>query len=100
MHGPYDDRRSWIKVLEYCALGIPWVASQGPAYADLAQYGRLVRNQPIDWEKAILATIDGLSSFNRQPLLNKAAACSALNNIGNLVQTYERIIKQTGSKLL
>ena len=95
LHGAYDDRRSWIKVLEYMAMQIPWVASAGPAYADLEKYGRLVRNQPIFWEKAIVAVIDQLDQIDRASPLAFANSCSILNNVGNLVQTYQAIIKNS-----
>src|SRR4030067_3320976 len=44
LHGPYDERRSWIGLLEYMVMKIPWVASDGPAYNDLRSYGCLVYN--------------------------------------------------------
>jgi glycosyltransferase involved in cell wall biosynthesis len=60
LHGAYDERRSWIKVLEYLVMKIPWVASAGPAYEELAPYGRLVENTPAAWEHALLDVIDHL----------------------------------------
>jgi hypothetical protein len=60
LHGAYDQRRSWIKVLEYLVLGVPWLASAGPAYADLAPYGRLVSNSARAWEQALFDLIDHL----------------------------------------
>lgn len=60
LHGAYDQRRSWIKVLEYLVLGIPWLASAGPAYSELAPYGRLVSNSACAWEQALLEMVDHL----------------------------------------
>jgi glycosyltransferase involved in cell wall biosynthesis len=58
LEGAYDQRRSWIKALEYLTLGIPWIASEGPVYADLARFGTLVPNSALAWEHALLDLID------------------------------------------
>lgn len=29
---PFNDAKSWIKILEYCAMGVPFVASASPEY--------------------------------------------------------------------
>ncbi len=58
LEGAYDQRRSWIKALEYLALGIPWIASEGPVYEDLARFGTLVPNSALAWEHALLDLID------------------------------------------
>jgi glycosyltransferase involved in cell wall biosynthesis len=64
--GSYDDRRSWIRVLEYMVMKIPWVASDGPAYRDLKQYGILVDNNPEVWEQALLELIDHRDSYRKE----------------------------------
>ncbi len=58
--GAYDERRSWLKPLEYMACGVPWIGSNYPNYRDLAVYGMLVENTPDAWESALLTTIDSL----------------------------------------
>lgn len=65
LQGDYDKRRSWIKPMEYMLLKIPWIASDGPAYEDLAAYGKLVRNTPEAWEKAILDMVDNLANYRK-----------------------------------
>lgn len=63
LHGAYDERRSWIKVLEYMVMKIPWVASEGPAYAEQRRYGWLVKNNPSAWERVLLDVIDHLDEY-------------------------------------
>jgi glycosyltransferase involved in cell wall biosynthesis len=58
MEGDYDARRSWVKVLEYMAVKVPWLASRSPAYQELADYGILVENTAEAWEMALLDLVD------------------------------------------
>lgn len=52
LHGPYDACRSWIKVLVYALLGIPWIASDAPPYRG-CKGGILVRDNETEWEMAL-----------------------------------------------
>lgn len=45
----YDERRSWLKAIEYLGAGVPWVASDSHTYRDLAKWGTLVKNTPEAW---------------------------------------------------
>lgn len=49
----YDERRSWLKGVEYLSAGVPWVASDSLTYADLRRWGTLVANTPEAWFAAI-----------------------------------------------
>jgi glycosyltransferase involved in cell wall biosynthesis len=73
LQGPYDERRSWIKVLEYMVMKIPWVASEGPAYNELRDYGWLVKNTASGWERVLLDMVDHLDDYRaeaaREPYL-------------------------------
>lgn len=94
LHGPYDERRSWIKVLEYLVMKIPWIASDGPAYADLRSYGWLVKNTPAAWERVLLDMVDHLDDYRqeaaREPyLFGISQAIDA--NVDKLIATYENI---------
>lgn len=71
--GAYDDRRSWIKVMEFMLMKIPWVASDGPAYEDLRSFGWLVKNSRENWERILFDMVDHLDDYkveaNGEPYL-------------------------------
>lgn len=60
--GEYDMRRSWIKVLEYMLLQIPWVATKCITYDDFTGFGNLVENTAEGWESGIEDAIQNLES--------------------------------------
>jgi len=94
LHGAYDERRSWIKVLEYLVMQIPWVASEGPAYEEFGRYGALVKNLPSAWEKALLDRIDHLDDYRALAAgdaYQAGLACSIDANVDQLVNTYAAI---------
>ena len=66
LHGRYDDRRSWIKVLEYLVMGIPWVASNAPPYAMLGDYGLLVENTATAWFSALREVVENIEKYKRK----------------------------------
>jgi len=49
----YDERRSWLKAVEYLCAGVPWVASQSLTYANLARHGKLAANTADGWFAAL-----------------------------------------------
>ncbi len=94
LHGQYDERRSWIKALEYLVMKIPWVASDGPAYHELRPYGWLVKNIPSAWERVLLDIVDHLADYKaeaaREPYLfgiNQAIDV----NVDKILSTYATI---------
>jgi glycosyltransferase involved in cell wall biosynthesis len=94
LHGAYDQRRSWIKGLEYMIMKIPWVASQGAPYEDLKDFGILVRNDPFAWEEALIEIIDHLDLYKeraeQEPYLF-ALGQSVQENIGSILKIYAQI---------
>jgi len=97
LHGAYDERRSWLKVLEYMVMNIPWVASEGPPYHDLRGYGWLVKNVPSAWERILLDMVDHLADYRaeaaREPhLYGLSQAIDA--NVDHLVATYRAIAQR------
>jgi glycosyltransferase involved in cell wall biosynthesis len=49
--------KSWLKVLEYSALGVPWVASPQPEYLEFvrqADVGCIAKDRSRDWHRAVL----------------------------------------------
>lgn len=97
LYGAYDERRSWIKVLEYMVMKIPWIASDGPAYADLRPYGWLVKNTPSAWERVLLDVIDHLDDYRAEAahepyLFGISQAVDA--NVDKIMAVYAAIREQ------
>lgn len=59
---PFNFAKSDIKLLEYSAVGIPWVASDAPAYEALQKVwglGRIAKkNKAVYWKKHITELLD------------------------------------------
>lgn len=93
----YDKRRSWIKVLEYMALKIPWVASNFVTYRKFKGMGELVQNTPEEWEKALQKMIDNIRFYKHQALgkpFEFALTQTFDANIAETIKLYEKIIKE------
>lgn len=75
MSGRFNDCKSPIKVLDYAAIGLGTIASDMPAYADVAADGRcvLVHNSAEAWAEALTELVT-----NRAPLLRAWSAASHL----------------------
>jgi glycosyltransferase involved in cell wall biosynthesis len=62
--GQYDRRRSWLKIAEYSACGIPWIATDYEPYHDYNYPGSiLVNNKPSLWEEALSMMIEKYDFF-------------------------------------
>lgn len=93
--GEYDERRSWIKCLEYQILKIPWIASDLCTYAELRDYGILVENTPEAWEYAIAETIDNLPKYQEKAntISYEFAKTQDIDlNIHKTLELYQKII--------
>jgi len=77
IQGEYGQRRSWRSVLEYMLMKIPWVASEGYPYHDLASYGWLVQNNPDAWARILSDMIEHLDDYR-----NEAAGEPYLSGLG------------------
>ncbi|MBI3763257.1 MAG: hypothetical protein HY260_15535 [Chloroflexi bacterium] len=101
LFGQYDERRSWIKVLEYLVMKIPWVASDGPAYHDLRPYGWLVKNIPSAWERVLLDMVDHLDDYKveaaREPYLFGISQAIDVN-VDKIIATYAEIAGRTNGR--
>jgi len=97
LNGPYDDRRSWIKVLEYMVMKIPWIASEGPAYHELRPYGWLVENSAQTWERVLLDMVDHIDDYRaeagREAYLYGISQ-SIDGNIDKVLSIYAEIINK------
>jgi glycosyltransferase involved in cell wall biosynthesis len=97
LFGQYDERRSWIKVLEYMVMKIPWAASDGPAYDELRPYGRLVKNLPSAWERALLDMVDRLDHYRAEAAgapYQYAVAQAIDANVARVVEAYAEIARR------
>jgi glycosyltransferase involved in cell wall biosynthesis len=94
LHGPYDERRSWVKVLEYMVMKIPWIASDGPAYHDLRSYGWLANNSASAWERLLFDMIDHLDDYRhnaaKEPYLFGLAQ-GIDDNVERILDTYNKV---------
>jgi len=95
--GDYDKRRSWVKVLEYCAMQMPWVASDYPTYEDLKPYGHLVKNSTQAWYKQLIYMVEHLDE-EREIAKGKpfefAMNQSYEKNIGKTLDFYQEVINK------
>jgi glycosyltransferase involved in cell wall biosynthesis len=63
LSGEYDKRRSWIKVLEYLYLKIPWVATNYPTYEEFSEFGVLTENGYKNWVTSLSMVIDNYPKY-------------------------------------
>jgi len=92
LFGIYDQRRSWIKTLEYGLAGIPWVATDGEPYADHKQLGALVPGDPDVWYMALEQLISHLAT--EQETAAKRVDLYRQWLITNQLGTYEKVFNQ------
>lgn len=93
----YDRRRSWIKVLEYMALQIPWIASNFEPYADLRKYGMLTNNSKEEWEKSLSYMIENIGFYKekaKKESYSFALSQSFAKNIEETIEKYQKIIDE------
>ena len=97
LYGAYDERRSWIKVLEYMVMKIPWVATEGPAYQDFDSYGWLVKNTPGSWERILLDMVDHIDDYRARAAGEPYLFGISQNideNIDRMVEIYDTISRK------
>ena len=95
--GSYDDRRSWVKVLDYAACGgIPWVASNRPPYQS-CQGGIRITNKRKNWVRAISTLLDKPSTYQRLSEIGYNWArthCGIQNHINVYLNCFEKVLKE------
>jgi hypothetical protein len=91
LHGPFDDRRSGLKGLEYGLCRIPWIGSDRPPYAEFRDFADLVPNHPDAWEQAILETITGSNAERVEAGYRFADSMAIEHNLDFITRTYARI---------
>ena len=102
----YDERRSWLKAVEYTTAGVPWIASKSLTYSDLAHMGRIADNTPDAWFVALDDMIQNLAAHKKIAWERRTWAMKKLTlegNIGKYQGIIERIIADSqthkGAKL-
>jgi hypothetical protein len=95
LHGGYDLRRSPLKAIEYCLMGIPFVGSDHDIYDVFTPYAVTVKNQPNQWERALSDMVENYHDIRTDPKWQEAKALALSwdinNNIDNIVSVYEEI---------
>jgi glycosyltransferase involved in cell wall biosynthesis len=97
LYGPYDERRSWIKVLEYMVMKIPWAASEGPAYHPMRSHGWLVKNTANAWERVLLELVDHLAEYRAEAAREAylfGIGQSIDENIENIIGVLESVLSR------
>lgn len=98
----YDERRSWLKGVEYLTAGVPWVGSAGATYDDLSHMGRLVANTPEAWFEALDTIVTNLAYEKAQAWAKRKWAKRKVtleSNVNKMCDTYGRIIAEKASRL-
>ena len=97
----YDERRSWLKTVEYLTAGVPWVASKSLTYNDLAHLGRIAENTPDSWYAALDDTIKNLAAQKSIAWERRQWALKRLTlegNIGKYQGIIERIVADSQTR--
>jgi len=95
--GAYDQRRSWIKPLEYMLLKIPWIASDNKSYDDIKQYGKVIENRYDVWRREIADTINNLEEYRKIAKgapYKFAVRQSSDKNVDKIIATFQEVIKK------
>lgn len=95
LSGEYDRRRSWIKPVEYSAMGIPWVGSNYEPNVIEDGTGTLVENTIEAWYNALKDKIEHLSE-------EKAFARGKVNEVINSydVDINNKVLIDVYSKMI
>ena len=98
----YDERRSWLKGVEYLCAGVPWIATRSATYAELSRHGTMVENKSElsqderadNWYRALDLAITNVEARKRLAAEKKKWALkkwSAEANVQTIVEAYERV---------
>ena len=97
----YDERRSWLKGIEYLSAGVPWVASDSATYADLRRWGTLVPNTADDWFTALDDMVTRLEHHKRIAWDRRRWALKHVTmeaNANHYGDIFGRIIAERGAR--
>ena len=102
-HGEYsyDERRSWLKLVEYACGGVPFVATKCASYVDLERHGKMVENTPETWYTALKSRVDGILHFYTEAMAarqNNLKRLTIENNAQKLIDFYFQIGEETQAR--
>ncbi len=91
--GTYDDRRSWIKVLDYAILGVPFICTDAPPYQN-CRGGIKVKNKAKSWYRALKVLITKLSTVEKLVNVGRAWSwrCGIDSNINHYLNAFSEIL--------
>jgi glycosyltransferase involved in cell wall biosynthesis len=92
--GSYDDRRSWIKVLDYAVMGVPFVCSDRAPYSGV-QGGIRITNKRKNWIRAISTLIEKESTYKRLSEFGRTWGWrqGIAQHISGYLQMFEEVLK-------
>ena len=100
--GEYDQRRSWIKPLEFMRMGKPFIASDNDAYEQFrgVGIGKYVKNTYLDWKRAINEYVDNYAMVKdqAQQYIEYAKKFAMQNNVDKVIATYKKVIEEEHAK--
>ena len=105
----YDERRSWLKGVEYLCAGVPWIATRSATYEGLSRHGVMVENKSelsmaersSNWFKALDSAITNIEARKKLAAEKKKWALKKYSmeaNVQAYVETFERIGNMKQSK--
>ena len=95
LFGIYDQRRSWIKGIEYALGGVPWIGTEGEPYRDLLDWPVGVQGPetPDFWEEALEDMLASLKDRQEQAVgLQGEARLRYL--VDNQLDTFATVFRQ------
>ena len=93
--GSYDDRRSWIKCMDYALLGIPFCYSRRPPYKSV-QGGIGVRNKRKNWVTAMRVLIENGGTREKLSNIGKSWSWRHGNIQGHInvyLNMFDKVLK-------
>lgn len=95
LFGPYDQRRSWIKGIEYGLAGVPWVGTEGETYKELQPWPAAIQGPEtaLFWQNALTEMIVNLDRWQAKANDNVGVAQHNFI-IDNNLPVFENVMRQ------
>lgn len=90
LHGDYDDRRSFLKCLEYGLAGVPFIASDAEPYRGKVQGGFLVGRREREWREALECLM--MDSVERRARATEGLFWASQYTMDKNIAAYERVL--------